>query len=295
MRPVTMLTLVMVLALSGTAALAQSECAPAPAQPTATCQPCPPVATCQPAPTCAPVATCQPAPTSQAVCPQPCPIPAQFGCGPLPKITNLVCATDFDKAYIPAMYQHNMDIIAVASVGAEMAPSDDITDLAIKIRNERIQQNQKLALFARQAGYGALPVDYNEVAMYRNQLMGVAGMDFSARWATLMVGLLQQSQQSAQLAATRATLPQLRDQGNINARACANEIDALQRWLARNGLPVSATAVPGVCPPGAIAAPYGTGPSAPICQPTCQPTCQPAAQPTCPPGSQPAYPPAPVY
>ena len=266
MRPVTMFTLVMLLMLSGTAAMAQL-C------PSATCTP--PCASPCPAPcpsTCAPC----PCPTTCTPCPEPCPpacsIPAQFGCGPVPKVCNIACASDFDKSYIQAMYQQHADIIGLATMGVENATDKDLRNLAIKIQNERLQENSKLAKFAVKAGLTCTPLtlDYNEVTFYRNQLMCLSGQDFNVRWANLMMGLLQQSQQAGQMAATQASMPDLRNQGSIVAKASANEISALQKWMTRNNVPESA--ITGPCNPVAI----------PSCVPTVSSTTTCTTTPTCP-------------
>jgi predicted outer membrane protein len=173
-------------------------------------------------------------------------------------VSDIACNTDFDAAYTKAMYQQHADISAVATMGIEQTQDKNLRDLAIKIRNERAQQNEKLAMFNRQLGLGTLPLDYNEMAMYRSQLSDTTGRDFDIRFATVMMGLLQQSRNAATMAQSRAALPALRNQAGIVAKSDTNEIDALQRWLNRNNLPVPPDITGGAGPGGTAPCPPGT-------------------------------------
>lgn len=260
MRPVTLLMLVAVFALAGTAALAQS-CPPA----QATCpSPCP-----SPCP--APLA-CPPAP-----CPGECAsIPAAVGAGPVPAFCDLTCETGFDAAFVQAMYQQRVNIIGLATLGIQQSTDQGLRDLSGKIRYERTKMNEKFVGYGRQLG----KCDLNLVCdtCLFDQVNTLQGQDFNIKYTVLMIGLLQQSMDAAKIGMERSSIADLRNTEKIEYRASQNEIMALQNWLARHGIscPVQAAPCPGV----------GTGPicpaPAPVCPaPACPPPC-PAPAPVCP-------------
>lgn len=257
MRPVTMLMLVAVFALAGTAALAQS-CPTA----QATCpSPCP--APC-PAP-----AACPPAP-----CPGECPsIPAAVGAGPVPKFCDLTCEQGFDTAFVQAMYQQHVNIIGLATLGIQQSTDAGLRDLSGKIRYERTKMNEKLVTFGRQLGNCDLALTCDSCLF--DQVTTLQGQDFNIKYAVLMIGLLQQSMDAAKIGMERSSIADLRNTEKIEYRASQNEILALQNWLARHGIscPVTATPCPGA----------GMGPVCPTpCPPACPTPCPPACPTHCP-------------
>lgn len=262
MRPVTLLMLVAVFALAGTAALAQT-CPPAQ---TACPSPCP--STCAPA--CPAPAAC-PAPPCPGECPS---IPAAVGAGPVPGFCDLTCETGFDAAFVQGMYQHHVNIIGLATLGIQQSTDQGLRDLSGKIRYERTKMNEKLATFGRQLGQCNLNLVCNSCLF--DQLNTLVGQDFNVKYAVLMIGLLQQSMDSAQIGMQRASIADLRNTEKIEYRASQNEILALSNWLARHGIscPVAASPCPGA----------GTGPICPATAcpaPACPSAC-PAPAPVCP-------------
>lgn len=234
MRPVTLLMLVAVFALAGTAALAETCCPPAQ---TACPSPCP-----APAPCCPPPAAC---PT---VCPGECPsIPAAVGAGPVPDFCSLTCETGFDAAFVQAMYQHHVNIIGLATLGIQQSTDQGLKDLSGKIRYERTKMNDKLVTFGRQIGQCNLNLVCNSCLF--DQLNTLVGQDFNIKYAVLMIGLLKQSMESAQIGIQRASIADLRNQEKIEYRASQNEILALTNWLSRHGVscPVEAAPCPATC------------------------------------------------
>ena len=250
MRPVTTLMLAAIFALAGTAALA------------GTC--CPTAQTTCPAPCPAPC---------PSVCPSPCPsIPAAVGAGPVPKICDVTCPEDFDKAFVQAMYQQHVNIITLATLGIQQSTDQGLRDLSGKIRYERTKMNEKLVKYSRQLGICDLPVACDTCVT--DQMATLVGNDFNIKYATLMVALLQQSQEAAALGIQRSGIADLRNTEKIEFRASQNEILALQNWLARHGIscPVSATPCPGP----------GMGPVCPPCPKPCPPPCPTACPAPCP-------------
>jgi len=252
MRPVTMLMLAAFFALAGTAALAQTS-------PTAP-------ATC-PAPCPAPCPSVCPAPcstTPAAVGAGPCPsIPAAVGAGPVPKICDLTACPDFDNAFVQAQYQHNLNIIGLATLAIQQSTDEGLRDLSGKIRYERTKMNMKFTGYARQLNICNLPLVCDTCVT--DQLSSLVGQDFNTKYAVLMIGLLQQSMEAAQLAMQRSAIADLRNTERIDYRASQNEILALTNWLARHGISCPVTASP--CP-GA-----GQGPVCPPCPAPCPTPC----------------------
>lgn len=157
-------------------------------------------------------------------------VPAGIGKGPLPAL-NSAPASTFDRTYIEQMYQLHNNISALATQGIEQSTDKDLKDLSGKIRYEQTKQNEKLASWHMQMGYGRIPVDYNRIGSVVNTLSNYNSANFNAGYAQAMIDLLQQARQSAQLAMTKASMPELRDQAKIVADSSASEINALQRWL----------------------------------------------------------------
>ena len=241
MRPVTMLMLAAVFALAGTAALAQ------------TC--CPPVQATCPAPCPAPC---------PSVCPSPCPsIPAAVGAGPVPKFCDLTCPADFDPAFVRAMYQQHVNIIGLATLAIQQSTDEGLRDLSGKIRYERTKMNMKFTQYARQLGICDLSVACDTCV--NDQIATLVGQDFNIKYATLMIALLQQSMDAAQIGMTQSGIADLRNTERIEYRASQNEILALTNWLARHGIscPVAAAPCPGA----------GMGPVCAPCPAPCPSAC----------------------
>lgn len=265
MRPVTMLILALVFALSGTAAVADN------------CAVCP-----SPAPVCPPPCPA-PAPACEPTCP---PIPAAVGAGPMPAICDVACPEDFDKVFIQAVYQNNADIVALATLGMQQACDRELRNLSGKIRHERTQHNQKLVKFARMSGECNLNLACN--TCITDQITTLVGQDFDVRYAVLLAGLLTQAQEAAKVGMDRSCIADLRNQNRISYRAAENEIAALQTWLMRNGIANSMGAPCGAGPSCATIPPPSPCPAP--CPVTCPPPC-PAPCPapvTCPPVIVPA-------
>jgi uncharacterized protein (DUF305 family) len=273
MRPVTLLMLVALFALAGTAALAQ--CCP-PAQ--ATCpSPCPaPVQATCPSPCPAPLA-CPAAP-----CPGECAsIPAAVGAGPVPAFCDLTCEQGFDAAFVQAMYQQHVNIIGLATLGIQQSTDAGLRDLSGKIRYERTKMNEKLVSYGRQLG----KCDLNLVCdtCLFDQVTTLQGQDFNIKYAVLMIGMLQQSMDAAKIGIERSSIGDLRNTEKIEYRASQNEVLALQNWLARHGVscPVAAAPCPGPGT-GPICAPVCPAPACPTPCPAPCPAACPAPAPACP-------------
>lgn len=274
MRPVTLLMLVAVFALAGTAALAQT----CPTAQTACPPPCP--TTCAPA--CPAPAAC---PT---VCPGECPsIPAAVGAGPVPSFCDLTCETGFDAAFVQAMYQQHVNIIGLATLGIQQSTDQGLKDLSGKIRYERTKMNDKLVTFGRQLGQ----CNFNLVcdSCLFDQLNTLVGQDFNIKYTVLMIGMLQQSMDAAKIGMERASIADLRNQERIEYRASQNEILALTNWLARHGVSCPVAAAPCPCPAAGPVCPAPACP-APVCPAPCPSACP---APACPAPACPAPCPAP--
>lgn len=272
MRAVGMILAAMALALAGTSALA--ECPTAVQGPCQTItEPCPTVTQT----TCPSVAQ-QPC-VQPYVCPPPMSLPACVGAGPAPAVVGL-CGPDFDRGYITRMYQLHGTVAALAEQGAQQASDADLRRLSAKIHQERIDQNNVYAKLAGDFGC-AVSVDCSPAQAVLATFTHYCGTDFDVQYARAMIALLAQERDAAQIAVTQSTVPRVRDQAAIEARAAQNEINALERWLStRCPQPcptsvcppaVTTTTCPSVCPAPAVPACPGAGPApcpvqvAPVC------------------------------
>ncbi len=204
MRTAGMAFAVLVLALSGTAALAQE---------------CPPVVSVAPS------------------------YPAVLGAGPAPALANLT-GTDFDRAYIEQMYQLHTNITALTTQGIEQSTDKNLKDLSGKIRYEQTKQNEILATKYMDMGLGKIPVNYASVQPIVDSLINYTGNDYNTLYAKTLVGMLMQQRDASQLGVSRLSDPRLRDQAQIVANASQNEINVLQRWIAEKGTSVVAPVAP---------------------------------------------------
>jgi len=185
------------------------------------------------------------------------------GAGPVPKICDLTACPDFDNAFVQAQYQHNLNIIGLATLAIQQSTDEGLRDLSGKIRYERTKMNMKFTGYARQLNICNLPLVCDTCVT--DQLSSLVGQDFNTKYAVLMIGLLQQSMEAAQLAMQRSAIADLRNTERIDYRASQNEILALTNWLARHGISCPVTASP--CP-GA-----GQGPVCPPCPAPCPTPC----------------------
>lgn len=156
--------------------------------------------------------------------------PAVIGAGPAPDLATLT-GTAFDEAYLRSMYQLRTNIMPIATLGIEQAQDRNLRDLSGKIRTEMTDQNQKVAMWYRDMGFGTIPVDYSRANTIANTLLTYTGPEFDIQYARVMAGLLNQANTAAQLAVARTTNDEIRNQAEIVVRATQNEIVALQRWV----------------------------------------------------------------
>ena len=236
-----------VLALAGSA-MAQCPTACPPAQVT-TVTPCPaPAQVVCPEPCPAPVqVTCPPpcpAP-AQVVCPQPCPepvtvvcpapcpaaIPAAVGAGPSADLTNLQCP-DFDPAFARDMYSQNGVIIAVTEYGRQRATNANLRDISGEIRGTLLSANRKLE---QTFGLSAGCIDMARAQSIIAELSTQCGDCFNAVYARTLSALLNQSNATNQLAATRSGVPELKNHAAYMADKEANWAFRLDRWVTENG------------------------------------------------------------
>jgi len=250
--------LMLILALAATAAIAQTcgcqaPACPAPA-PVAACTTCPtvttpacpaPCDTCAAAPTCG---TCQAAPTCGCTVPAgppspcgcapkvavpSCAIAAGFGGGPLDALQNAACGCNFDKIYLESMFPLHADIIALATEGMNRATDRNLRGLSAKIRQEQIDQNNKLALWYGEMGCGVLSADYCAPSSVTQCLCSLCpGQQFDMVYAQTMSDMLMKLRDSQAFAATRLQDPRIINQAQLVTRVSQNEINALQNWIA---------------------------------------------------------------
>lgn len=165
----------------------------------------------------------------------PGPRPSSVRAAPLEQIQNLA-GQDFDLAYMRVMYQLHADIGTLATQEWQLTSSSDLKELSGKIRRERADMNRKLALWYNQRTGGQLS-DYciNSNPDF-TRLQATPRMQRDNVYVDMMIGYLQRSGDAAQLAMTRASFPELRNQAKITAKADELEIRALRNW--QNNLPM---------------------------------------------------------
>lgn len=267
--------LMLILALAATAAIAQTygcqvPACPAPA-PVAVCTTCPTVITpayptacptpcptacetCPAAPTCVvavPVAPPSPCGCAVAVTVPSCAIAAGFGGGPLDALQNAPCGVAFDRVYLENAFPLHSDIIALATEGMNRASDGNLRDLSAKIRQEQIDQNNKLALWYGEMGCGVLSPDYCAPSSVTQCLCDLCpGQQFDMVYAQTMSDMLMKLRDSAAFGATRLQDPRIINQAQLVTRVSQNEIDALQNWIQAHA------SAPGVVYTPAVATTY---------------------------------------
>lgn len=161
---------------------------------------------------------------------------AGVGAGPAPCLQNFA-GPDFDRAYIQLMYQLHTTITALATQGIQQAGNGQLRDLSGKIRYEQTKQSEKLSLFYKNLGYGAMPACYAGSQNTLNNLIGLRGRLFDLQYAKTMAALLQQQMEAAALGLCRITNQEVRHQAEMVANSSQVEVLALQRWVSINASP----------------------------------------------------------
>lgn len=160
-----------------------------------------------------------------------------IGVGPAPKIMPFY-HTNFDKAYILAMYQQNADIAGLASLGARRALDRCIRVLSTKIVMERLESNQDLELWYRQYFNCQMPeMCTGRLAALEAQLACYSDSGFDCIYASMIIGLMQQAKDAATIAVDRTGMLLLNRQARITCRTNENEIRAFYRWRETGQLP----------------------------------------------------------
>lgn len=230
MRTLGVTLFALLLALAGTAAFAETATCPSMTQ---VQSPCPIGVT--PTQTTTVTSTTCPSVVQAQSCLQPCPVmpaslPAALGAGPASSLTSLP-GDQFDKAYVTSMYQLSTEISALTTQGIAQVTDKNLHDLSVKMRNEQTSQNEKRALWYRQAGFGTIPVNYSRVQAVTDSIVSPSNMAFDHAYANALIGLLSQQRDAAMLVADRSGCPEIRNQAGIEVKTANNEINALQKWL----------------------------------------------------------------
>jgi uncharacterized protein (DUF305 family) len=239
MKTGTLIVIATLLALSGTAVLAQcpppcppkTECPP-PCTPAQASPPtCPQVSVCPPPcpqPCCPPARLCPPPPQ----CPCPDAKPGAIGAGPCEALADLQCQ-DFDRTYMQKMYQLNTAIISLTTEGIQRAVDRGLRDLSGEIRTRRTRENMKIAEYHVMMSQTAIPVNFQQIQTLIDSLQEPLSTCFDIAYAKTLMSLLQQAREANILAAQRSTIDDLRNTAARAASSESDEISRLQRWLQR--------------------------------------------------------------
>ena len=163
-----------------------------------------------------------------------CVVPVEMinlGAGPAPMLER-VPDDQFDEAYMLMAYQQSSDIAALAAYGLDHASSQDIKVFSRKIAMERIDIRNDLKRWYWQYNNRIMPeptTERQEVLLAA--LYGCCGADFDCRYAQLMIELMQQTGDAAELAIDNTENLDLLFQARVAQRTNENEIRAFQRWL----------------------------------------------------------------
>ncbi len=190
-------------------------------------EPCPQVC---PDPCCPETALCPPEP--QCPCPQA--TPGALGAGPVPGLLDMECA-DFDKAYAERMYEQNTAVIALTTQGIQRSTSKNLRDISGEIRTQLTSEDEKLDKWYEQMGCGSIPLNYIRAQTIVDSVEEPRLACFDVAYAKQLIGLLRQSQCAHELAAQKATVPQIRDQAKFAAGYTSDWIFRLERWVCEKG------------------------------------------------------------
>lgn len=138
----------------------------------------------------------------------------------------------FDEKYMLVMYQLNSDIAALAAYGIDHASDPDIKVFSHKIALERLDVRNDLRQWYWQYNNRIMPkpeTARQEVLLAA--LYGCCGQDFDCRYAQLMIELMRQSEEAAELAIDTTNNLDLLFHARVAQRTNANEIRAFERWL----------------------------------------------------------------
>lgn len=172
-------------------------------------------------------------PATNAVLPlqsEECIQPVCIGPGPVERIQDLF-GSNFEMGYMLTMYQQNADIGAMALFGSQRAGDSYIRALSRKMALERIDMNQDLrAWYLTYMSRNMPPAEIQRFTGLQEALSTYTGTEFDCMYASVMIGLMQQSQDAADMAIDRSEILQLRQQALVVSRTNENEIQAFQRW-----------------------------------------------------------------
>lgn len=157
-----------------------------------------------------------------------------MGAGPVPCLCDKECQ-DFDKAFVEAVYAHNVAVIALATEGIQRGQSKNIRDISGEIRTKRTSENIKLANWYSQMGCGNIANNYDRAEQVVASLCDATGSCFDANYAMQMTAMLQQSVAANQMGIDKATFCALRDHARVSYRNACNEAFRLQRWTDQRG------------------------------------------------------------
>lgn len=152
------------------------------------------------------------------------------GTGIAGQLANLSGA-DFDIAYMRLMYQQHSIIANLSGACLGACATWNLSLFASKVADERLDLNRKLSIYYSRLTGSQLSADPRISESYAAQLAKLSGKDHDYAYARLAIPLMQESQQAAELAAQRASLPELRYQARLTAQTNRMEILALQKWL----------------------------------------------------------------
>lgn len=171
--------------------------------------------------------TCNPCQT----CPQMISAPP-IGAGPAAGLADL-CGCAFDTAFTQSMAQQYADILALACWGRNNASSPRLRDLSGQLAG---RQPQVLQASACGTGCGT-PIQVgpsDRVQCILSELSRLCGLAADRYYATAMIGLMQQTQDTALLAKCKATTQCLQKEAAHMAKQASKEIRYLNTWLNDN-------------------------------------------------------------
>ncbi|MCL5104474.1 MAG: DUF305 domain-containing protein [Armatimonadetes bacterium] len=161
--------------------------------------------------------------------------PPELRASPASQLQNL-SGTEFDLVYMRVMYQLHSDIQSLAEQGIVRTSGRGLRILSDGIKHEQMDQNAKLAAWYKKTTGGQLSDFCVQSNPDFDRLGTVLPRDYDTAYARTMIAYLQQARDAAQLAVSKAVMPELRDQAGLTVKAADREITALRNWL--NNLPM---------------------------------------------------------
>lgn len=165
-------------------------------------------------------------------------VPCERSRGAVVSLDQIGCltGTNFDIAYMQAMYQLHSDISAMAAQAMQRLSGIVLVKLSDQIRKGQDDQNAKLAMWYRQLTGGQLTSYPTQSNPDFQRLQCALPAQYGDQYACTMLVYLGKARQGAALGMSRATLPDLKNQAKLVEQSAAREIEAIRKW--QNGISV---------------------------------------------------------